>query len=164
LFLLYVNLLGATCASMGVRVLRTKQRTRPHRNLYDLGLPAALLAAGIGLGVFGVARGVPLFVVFAALGAFLAVGQLRFWLRSPVTRTQWLLEHMSGMGGSCITTVTAFLVVNAQRMGFGTFDVLVWVAPGVLGSIGLGLWLRRWRARLERRANHPDSVATRVAA
>jgi hypothetical protein len=49
---------------------------------------------------------------------------------------------MTGMGTSCITTVTAFLVVNAHRFGLGTFDLLVWTAPGVVGGVGLGVW--RW--------------------
>jgi len=156
LFLLYVGLLGATSASMGIRVLGTKRRIATHRNPYDLGLPLLLLVGGAALGVYGLTHGSALFVVFASLGMFLAVGQLRFWTRPPATRMEWWYQHMSGMGGSCITTVTAFLVVNARRLGLGPFDLVVWTAPGVIGSVALMLWQRRYRTRFER----ADRVAT----
>jgi hypothetical protein len=38
---------------------------------------------------------------------------------------------MSAMGTSCITTVTAFAVVNAQRFGMNTFDLKIWAQKGL---------------------------------
>lgn len=152
LFLFYIALLSAASASLGVRVLRTKKRTAAHRNLYDLGLPALLLAGGLALGAYGLSVGAPLFVSFAALGSFLAITQLRFWLRPPATKREWFFQHIGGMGGSCITAITAFVVVNAPRLGLGSFNVVLWVAPGVLGGIGILLWQRHYRLRGERGA------------
>lgn len=52
---------------------------------------------------------------------------------------------MSGMGATCIATVTAFLVANAQSLGLEPFAAWLWVLPGLLGTAGMRLWARRWR-------------------
>jgi uncharacterized membrane protein len=152
LFLFYVGLLSATSCSMGVRVLREKQRTAPHRNAWDLGLPATLLLSGLALGLYAAKLRIPLLGVFAILGISIATGQLRFWLRAPVTKRAWWLKHMSGMGVSCITTVTAFLVVNSSHFGVGRFNFVLWTAPGLVGGVGLALWERYYRSRFEQGA------------
>ncbi len=90
-------------------------------------------------------------MVFAALGFAQGASQLRFWLRAPATSRQWFYAHMSGMGTSCITTVTAFLVVNAHVFGLGTFDLIVWVTPATLGAVGLSaMWKKVYERRFER--------------
>jgi uncharacterized membrane protein len=132
----------AASAQLGIRAIRTKRRTTAEHHGIDLVLPALLVVGGVALAAFGVREAMPLYVIFAALGVAQGASQLRFWLRAPATRTAWFFAHMTGMGTSCITTVTAFLVVNAHRFGLGTFDLLVWTAPGVVGGVGLGVW--RW--------------------
>jgi cytochrome c-type biogenesis protein CcmH/NrfF len=57
---------------------------------------------------------------------------------------------MGGMGTSCITTLTAFVVVNARRLGMHTFDVGLWATPIVVLGIGLTLWRRAYVRRRER--------------
>jgi hypothetical protein len=152
IFLAYIGVLAAASAQIGVRSLRTKKRTTPSRSAIDIAPPVLLIAGGVALGAFGLhLQHAMLFVVFAALGITLGVTQLRFWLRAPATKHEWFLAHMAGMGSSCITTITAFLVVNAHRFGLGTFDLVVWVAPGLLGGIGLTLWRRYYERRFEPR-------------
>jgi hypothetical protein len=41
------------------------------------------------------------------------------------------------MGTSCITTVTAFVVVNARRFGMRTFDLALWAGPIAVLAVGL---------------------------
>jgi cytochrome c-type biogenesis protein CcmH/NrfF len=53
---------------------------------------------------------------------------------------------MTGMGTSCITTVTAFIVVNARHFGMRTFDLRLWAGPIAVLTVGLTLW-RRYHAR-----------------
>ena len=148
-FLAYVGVLAAASAQLGIRALRTKGRVLPSRSVVDLSPPALLLLGGLALAAFGVERGVVLYVAFAALGMAIGATQLRFWLRTPETRADWLIAHMGGMGVSCITTVTAFFVLNAPRIGLGAFHVAVWMTPAILGGIGLSMWKRAYRRRAE---------------
>jgi hypothetical protein len=152
-FLAYVGLLAAASALIGVRALRTKDRTTGSRKLLDV-TPAALLGiSGLALSVYGLSVATLLYVAFGALGLGLGSAQLRFWLRAPVTRHEWLYAHMTGMGTSCITTITAFFVVNARRIGFETFNPVVWITPTVIGAVGLSLWRRSLRAAASQ--SHP---------
>lgn len=147
LFLAYIGVLAAASAQLGIRALHTKRRTSSSQSAVDLSLPSLLVAGGVALAALGLSVGRPLFIVFAALGCAQGVAQLRFWLRAPATSREWFFAHMTGMGTSCITTVTAFAVVNAHRFGLGTFDLTVWVAPGILGGTGLMLWKRAYERR-----------------
>jgi uncharacterized membrane protein len=157
IFLAYVALFSGATASYGVRVLQTKTRTSAHRGVWDLALPSALVACGLALATFGVTRHAPLYVGFAALGLFVGVMQLRFWARPPATERAWWFAHMNGMGTSSIATLTAFFVLNAHRIGLGTWSLVVWFAPAIVGGFALAFWQRRYRsafassAALERR-------------
>jgi hypothetical protein len=151
-FLAYIGVLAAASAQLGVRALGTKRRTSGSRSLVDLALPALLVVGGLALGALGLRVGRPLFVVFGTLGLVQGVAQLRFWLRAPRAPREWFFAHMTGMGTSCITTVTAFLVVNAHRFGLGTFDLVVWVTPGVVGGVGLTLWKRAYERKFAKGA------------
>ncbi len=153
IFLAYIGVLAWANAQLGVRALRSKGRTTASRDPIDLLPPVLLVAGGVALAAYALREGVVLFGIFAALGMTLGTTQLRFWLRAPATRTAWFLAHMSGMGGSCITTVTAFLVVNAHNFGLGTFNIVVWVAPGMMGGVGLSVWRRYYERRFDRGAS-----------
>jgi hypothetical protein len=149
IFLLYVGLLAAASAHLGVRALRTKYRTEASRAVVDLAPPVLLVVGGLALAAFGLGQAMPLYVVFAALGAALGAARLRFWLTPPATSKGWFFAHMGGMGTSCITTVTAFFVVNAHRLGMRTFNFVLWMGPIVVGAFGLTLWTRYYRRRAE---------------
>jgi uncharacterized membrane protein len=151
LFLLFVGVLAANSAFVGIRVLRTKKRTEPQRSPLDLAGPLLLLLGSCGLAGLGLRQLSVLFLAFAALGGLLSVGQLRFWLRPPVTRMDWWYEHMTNMLTACIGTVTAFLVVNVPHLGLKEYELFFWLAPGVLGAVGISVWRRRYRSKFEAR-------------
>lgn len=146
-FLAYVGVLAGASAQLGVRALRTKARKHASRILVDLLPPALLIAGGVALATFGILQNRALYVLFATLGLWQGITHLRFWLTPPSHGRAWFLAHMSAMGTSCITTVTAFAVVNAQRLGMSTFDLQIWAAPIALLGIGLGLWRRSYAKR-----------------
>lgn len=151
LFLLFVGVLAANAAFVGIRVLRSKGRTGRHGKAVDLAGPLLLLLGSVGMAGLGVQRSALLLVAFAGLGGLLSVGQLRFWLRPPVTRMDWWYEHMVNMLTACIATVTAFLVVNISRLGLQEYSLYVWLAPGVLGGVGISLWERYYRRKFAAR-------------
>jgi uncharacterized membrane protein len=147
-FLAFVGLLVANGAATGIRVLRTKSRRDGHRNAFDLGSSTLLLLASLAMIGIGAAQGSPLFLAFAALGTFLSVGQLRYWLKPPASKREWWFEHMGNMLTACIGTVTAFVVVNVPRLGLDEYALFFWLAPGVLGAIGIVVWQRYYRRKL----------------
>lgn len=157
LFLFFIALLASDNAWMGIRALRAERSRSPGRSALDLVAPSMLLAGSIGLGAIGLARGVVLHVFFALLGSLLAVGQLSYWRRAPRTRVDAIVMHIGGMGVSCITTVTAFLVTNARHVfHLGAYNVFVWITPAVLGAIAIGAAQRAWRSRLALPATSVD--------
>lgn len=152
LFLCFIALLAASTSSMGVRALRTKSRTAPSRNAWDVGLAVALTAAGGLIILSGIRHGIPTFMIFGGIGVATGAGQLWFLLRAPATRTEYLLQHIGAMGGSCIATVTAFLVVNAGNLGVSAISVVVWVSPGIVGTVAIVLWQRHYKRKFEHAA------------
>jgi hypothetical protein len=145
-FLGLIGLLSAASVSYGLRALRAKN-TRG-RSLWDLAIASLLFAAGVLCGVLGVLHLRPLWCIFGAGSALGGVVQVRYWLRPALTRADRVLQHMSGMGTSCIATLTAFLVVNIDNLGLRAYSFWVWVLPGLLGGAALSLASKRWQRAL----------------
>jgi len=149
LFLLFIALLASDSAWMGVRALRADKGASRGGGALDLIPPSTLLAASVGLGALGLARGVLLHAFFGVLGSLLALSRLSYWRRTPRSRTDAIVKHIGGMGVSSITTITAFLVTNARHVfHLGVFNVFVWITPAVLGGFAIGRAQRAWRSRL----------------
>jgi uncharacterized membrane protein len=146
-FLFFVAILTVTSVSAGVRVLRAKARTAAHRHPWDLGLPALLTASSIAAAVYGLATGNHLFTAFSIIGFLGGAGQLVYWLTPPSHPMHWWFEHMGSMLGSCIAATTAFLVVNANRLEFDTFALVVWLTPTVIGVPTIAIWTRYYRRK-----------------
>jgi uncharacterized membrane protein len=146
-FLFFVSILTATSVSAGVRVLRAKTRTAPHRHPWDLGLPALLTASSIAAAVYGLSTGNHLFTAFSIIGALGGGGQLAYWRTAPSHPMHWWFEHMSSMLGACIAATTAFLVVNANNLGLQTFSLVIWLAPSIVGVPTIAIWTRYYRRK-----------------
>jgi uncharacterized membrane protein len=154
-FLGLIGLLSAASLSYGVRALRAPSAQR--RSFWDLAIALLLFAAGVLCAVVGVSHLRPLWCIFGAGSALGGFTQLRFWLRPALTRADRVLQHMSGMGTSCIATLTAFLVVNIENLGLRAYSFWVWVLPGLIGGLALSFASRRWQRVLV--AAHPASRA-----
>jgi uncharacterized membrane protein len=155
-FLFFVAILTATSVSAGVRVLRAKTRTGKHRHPWDVGWPALLITSSAAAAFYGLTTGHHLFTAFSIIGLFVGGGQLAYWLTRPSHPMHWWFEHMGSMLGSCIAATTAFLVVNANRLGMETFSILVWLAPTIIGIPTIAIWTRYYRRKFapaERRAS-----------
>ncbi|MEW5847575.1 MAG: hypothetical protein AB2A00_02135 [Myxococcota bacterium] len=147
LFLGYVGLMSLTTAFYGVRVLRQKTRTAPHRVVVDHVLPLMLVVATVALGVQSVRVGYVLGMTFVPLGLLVAVPQLRRMRAVPSEKGWWLREHLGAMLISCIATLTAFLVTNANRVLPGEWMLAAWLAPTVVITPLIAVWSRRYRRR-----------------
>jgi hypothetical protein len=147
IFLVYVGLFAAESALLGARALRPQTRASIVQNAVDLVPPLLLVAGGVALLAFGVSQGQLLFVLFAALGVGQGGMHVRSWFTHRKNREGRLLAHMSAMGTSCITTLTAFVVVNAPRLGMRRFDPRLWVVPIVVLGLGLTILRRHYAKR-----------------
>jgi hypothetical protein len=161
-FLFYVAILTGAGVSAGIRVLRAKRRAAPHRNAWDLGLPLLLVVSAAAVAMYGMVTGEALFTAFSIIGLLSGGSQLLYWLRAPRHPMHWWFEHMGNMLGSCIAATTAFLVVNAGRLGFETFSILVWLAPAMLGGPAIAIWTTYYRRRFagmrQKLSHEPDGV------
>jgi hypothetical protein len=146
-FLFFVAILTATSVSAGIRVLRAKTRTGAHRHPWDLGLPAVLTASAVAAAFYGLSTGHHLFTAFSIIGVLGGGGQLAYWMTPPSHPMHWWFEHMSSMLGSCVAATTAFLVVNANRLGLEPFSLLVWLAPTIIGVPTIAIWTRYYRRK-----------------
>jgi uncharacterized membrane protein len=146
-FLFYVALLTASGVSGGIRVLRFKKRSEPHRQWWDLGLCGALTVVSLLAMAYGVSTGWLLLSAFSVVGLFTGGSQLAYWLRPPSHHMHWWFQHMGSMLGSCIAATTAFLVVNAGRLGADTFSLAVWLAPTVIGTPTIAVWTMHYRRK-----------------
>ena len=112
----------------------------------------------------------PLFAAFSLIGLVTGGSQLEYWLRRPRTTCTGGSSTWARCSESCIAATTAFLVVNAGRLGADTFSLAVWLAPTVVGVPTIVLWTRYYQQKFGpagRRArfqvwpeNHKTSVAT----
>ena len=163
LFLFYIAILTGNAVSVGVRVLRLKDRTAAHMHPWDVGLSALLTLTSIAMAVYGIATSSILFAAFSVIGIVSGVQGLYYWLRKPAGRMHWWFRHMSAMLGACIAATTAFLVVNAPQAGFSRASLIVWFTPAVVGTIATAIWTRYYRRRFAS-DSHPAKRGTSPSA
>jgi uncharacterized membrane protein len=146
IFLFAVAILSFYLAFSGYRVV-----VRMRRGM--LGRPAPLdwiatscvLLASVGLLAYGIGPGGGdvTALVFGGVAGLLGVWDLRVLGRSRVAAGpgEWWATHMRSMLGAYIATFTAFAVANATFLP----PLVRWLAPTVAGSIGIAIWVERYR-------------------
>lgn len=146
-FLIFIALLSSSSAWYGIRVLRFKQRPAAHKGRLDLLIPSMLVLGGIAISWFGWMIGFPLLQWFPLIGILLGSQQVYYWLTPPKNRMHWWFEHLGGMLGCCIATITAFTVFGAPRLlQVDSVHPLVWFIPTFVMTpliIGYNAYYRR---------------------
>ena len=146
LFLSLVAIQSAAATWWGVSVLRQKQRSATSRSSADWLAAAALLGSGALAFVYWLQGAMLLFAIFGALNFVFGLRFARVLGRAPQSRFWWWNEHLFGMIVACIGTLTAFFVVNYGHAPAAIQSVvpplLVWIAPGLLGGLGIALATR----------------------
>jgi uncharacterized membrane protein len=107
----------------------------------------------VGLGIWRWVQGGVMGIVsavFGVVGIVRAVSDIRLFRNIQrgvkLERMEWWFAHMSGMLGAYIATVTAVLVVNGAFLP----PLVRWLAPTVLGTVGVIAWSRHYRRKFER--------------
>lgn len=137
LFLLYLGLLSFTTTKHGDAVLKAGDDRSVLRRLVYVTPLFMLSLGGIAFIAIGSLRGQTLHLVFGILGLLLGVSMLRYVFRKHLPKGAYLLEHIGSMIGSGIGAYTAFLAFGGRHLleGIGGFQIVFWIAPGVLGTM-----------------------------
>jgi uncharacterized membrane protein len=90
----------------------------------------------------------PILLVFGLICAGFATRDLWTYsrLQPNSSKHAWLFIHISRMCGAFIAASTAFAVVNLTFLP----DLVVWLAPTAIGSIGISYTIRKYKIKLER--------------
>lgn len=144
LFLLYLGLLSFTTTRHGDAVLKAGNDRSTLRRLSYVTPLFMLAIGGIGFIFFGSLLGQTLHLLFGILGCVVGFSMLRYVFKKEVSKGAYLLEHIGSMIGSGIGAYTAFLAFGGRHLleGIGSYQLIFWIAPGVLGSI-LSFYLTR---------------------
>lgn len=102
--------------------------------LFLLGWGFYALLKGVGMGIVG--------IVFGAIGSSFLIQDVKKFFQPPKEKMHWWYGHIASMGGSYISAVTAFVVVNIQ---FAQFNWLLWILPAIIGGAIIGRTVRRYK-------------------
>ena len=163
-FLFIISILSFYGAFTGVRALRRKHPERGERAaLLDWVAASVALVAGVSFVVWGV---LPLLnlsvsetpVAFSLLGIGFGIflskdawADLKSFRRPSPQPNWWLTYHLERMVGSYLAAVTAFMVQNVGPHLPADLAWTVWVAPGLLGGVGISFWIRYYQKEFAKR-------------
>jgi hypothetical protein len=168
IFLLAVGVLSFYQAFSGERVLRMKRPERDRPQAIDWagasvavasGAAVILWGAGLALGLIGGEQPGDLALAFSALGIFFGlaviqagIADMRRFRAPPGEPRAWWYHHMSGMLGSYVGAVTAFMVQTVSRWMYNVealapYAWVVWVLPAAVGSPLIALWIASYRRK-----------------
>ncbi len=150
-FLLMVAFFSYYMTVRGYRILYLKK-------LYEGQKAAAIdwvivLVSGIfvltlfGWGVWALIQGASMGIVaiaFGGIGASFFFNDVKQFFIPPKEKMHWWYGHISSMGGSYISAVTAFVVVNIQ---LPQFQWILWILPGVIGGMMIGRTIRKYKMK-----------------
>ena len=98
-----------------------------------------VLTQGVSMGIVG--------IVFGLIGGSFLVQDIRKFLRPPQEKMHWWYGHIASMGGSYISAVTAFIVVNIQ---LPQYNWMLWVLPAMIGGIIIVRTIRKYKMQFAR--------------
>lgn len=144
IFVLYM--MGTAYRSLYLKQLHKNVRAAPADWLIMISAAVAALYL-VYIGIAGMFRGNNGGIVPAIFGgicaAFIARDVLKF-TKGPKDKKHWLFNHISGMVGSYIAGLTAFLAVNAGYFS-NNFLLSVWLGPTLLGTPYIIYMIRKYK-------------------
>jgi uncharacterized membrane protein len=105
--------------------------------LIGWGVHTALNTADVAFGYIA--------IVFGIVGIRFSISQLYKLYRPSTNKMSWWFDHMNGMLGSYIATVSAFSAVNFQFLP----PVIRWLWPTIIGTIGVSIWVSYYKLKFK---------------
>ncbi|MGM0631649.1 MAG: hypothetical protein ACQETO_00585 [Pseudomonadota bacterium] len=157
LFLFSLSVLVLASTRHGWLVINHRDQRGVLRMPLHVGLLSALLLTGLVLLCVGIISGRPLLIIFGMLESWLAVNMLHYSHKPVLQPGEWWIEHLGGLIVSGISVYTAFFVFGGGRLleplfsdAFTGMSIVLWVAPGVIGTLAISALTRRYRRRFSR--------------
>ncbi|MCU0419025.1 MAG: hypothetical protein MUC38_05145 [Cyclobacteriaceae bacterium] len=154
-FLLMVGFFSYYLTVRGYRVLRLKNLHNGQRatavDWLIVALSAVFLVALLAWGGYVLAHGTMMGVValvFGTIGCATVALDIRKFRTPPTDKMHWWYGHINGMGGSYISAVTAFVVVNIQ---LPQFQWVLWILPSLVGGMLISRTIRFYRTKFAAR-------------
>jgi hypothetical protein len=91
---------------------------------------------GSGMGIAG--------IVFGSIGSTFLLSDIRSFINPPKEKMHWWFTHIGSMGGSYISAVTAFVVVN---ISLPQYNWVLWILPAAIGGVLIARTIRRYKAQ-----------------
>ena len=145
-YLLYLCLITYVSVRHGFAVLEVKQEIERLRKPSYLIPLFTLVFAAVAILTVGIQAGRALHIIFGILGLVLSIGMLKYCFKSSVKPGAWGAEHLGSMIGSGIGAYTAFLAFGGRQLfsDIGQWQLIFWIAPGVIGSIAIARLSRKY--------------------
>ena len=152
IFFIYLGWINIACLRQGMMALSCKKDNAVLRRPISLCIQATLLIGGAVLIVFGAIYSQILQIMFGCLGIVLAIQNLRFAFAKQLSPKRYLHEHLAGFIGSGIGGYTAFLTFGGRQLlsDIGQWQLLFWVAPGIIGAFAISYFSRNYVCTLAR--------------
>lgn len=153
-FLALLAVFSFYSAFSGYRALfRKRPREGAHASALEWTAAIVTFAASATLAVLGVLKPSPAWervgvvpVIFGGVGMVLSGLDLWKFARPRADRNQWWFDHMAGMLGSYIATVSAFSVVNFTFLP----TAVRWLWPTAIGTPLVAAWITYYKLRFRR--------------
>ncbi len=150
-FLLMVGFFSYYMTVRGYRILSLKGLHQGQQaSLIDwliISVSGVFVLILLSWGVLGMLKGQGMAIVafvFGTIGSSFLFSDIRKFVKPPSEKMHWWYGHISSMGGSYISAVTAFVVVNIQ---LPQFQWVLWILPAIIGSIIIGRTIRKYKMR-----------------
>lgn len=153
-FLGFIALITANPLWYGMAVLRPKAQSKKRFQLIHITLDGLVSICGLGLLIWGIYLGgngnAVLMLIFGGLGCTVFPSFLKKLLK-PYQESDRMKEHVVGLLTSGVAAYSAFFVFGGytwmEKILPGMWQVLPWVAPGVIGGVGITLTVKYFRKK-----------------
>lgn len=150
-FLLMVGFFSYYLTVRGYRVLFLKKLPEGQKaksiDWMIIIISATFIFTLLGWGVWALRMGASIgiaAVLFGSVGSIFLLLDIKKFIRPPKEKMHWWYSHVGSMGGSYISAVTAFVVVNIE---LPQYQWVLWILPGILGGILITRTIRIYKVR-----------------
>ncbi len=123
--------------------------------LFNLGLLAfaVLIIATKEQAAFGYIS-----LVFSFIGLSFVWRDIKKFIKPPKEKQHWLYDHISGMMGGYIATITAVSAVNFTFMP----TIFVWLWPSAIGTPAIIMWVGFYRKKFNKGKEAKDLTTLKI--
>ena len=150
-FLLMVGFFSYYLTVRGYRVLFLKKLPEGQKaksiDWMIIIVSATFIFTLLGWGVWALRMGASIgiaAVLFGSVGSIFLLLDIKKFIRPPKEKMHWWYSHIGSMGGSYISAVSAFVVVNIE---LPQYQWVLWILPGILGGILITRTIRIYKVR-----------------